>query len=81
MLIKLETRLFFYSWSLHCLRCFTRCFIILQFIFVYKAIQISDILQLLLTRNGQFDAVCSMDFDLLKLYDIWVTRDIEVYDV
>ena len=36
----------------------------------------SDITQLLATRGGEYDAACAMDFELLKLYDTWVVRDI-----
>lgn len=36
----------------------------------------ADITQLLVTQGGEYDAACAMDFELLKLYDTWVVRDI-----
>lgn len=38
----------------------------------------SDALRLIETRNGDYDMACAMDFDLVKLYDTWVARDLEV---
>lgn len=37
---------------------------------------VADALRLLLTRDGDYDMACGMDFDLVKLYDVWVTRDL-----
>jgi hypothetical protein len=36
---------------------------------------VSDAMRLLLTRDGDYDMACSMDFDLVKFYDVWVSRD------
>ncbi|KIY68081.1 glycosyltransferase family 69 protein [Cylindrobasidium torrendii FP15055 ss-10] len=34
-----------------------------------------DALELLNTKDGEYDLACAMDFDGIGLYDIWVTRD------
>lgn len=39
--------------------------------------QAEDVVELLLTRNMNYDVACAMDFELLTLYDIWVARDLQ----
>lgn len=45
---------------------------------LFLSFQLSDALRLLSTNEGQYDMVCSFDYDLVKLYDIWVARDMHV---
>ena len=41
-------------------------------------VQAEALVQLLLTNDMQYDVACGMDFERLKFYDVWVTRDISV---
>ncbi len=36
----------------------------------------SDVLRLLTTNDGAYDAVCANDFANLNYYDEWVARDV-----
>lgn len=39
-------------------------------------LQATDMVNLLNTENGNYDMVCSIDYELLKIYDTWVVRDL-----
>jgi hypothetical protein len=36
----------------------------------------NDVIELISTAGGAYDAACAMDFDVLQLYDTWVSRDL-----
>lgn len=40
--------------------------------------QAEDILELLLTNGMQYDMACAMDYTYFRMYDMWVTRDLNV---